>query len=477
MILPGGFVTAVAAAAVFASGGCRGGGDPAPAPAAAGESTARTAASSDSGASRRPDTLFDQAIIAALPGAERDAWMRYLAISRAKREAERAAMDAELREAGQERMAKAPYMRRAFEVTSRMRGPWLQTDSARRLAENILSFQTPSGGWSKHVDFTQGPRKVGQSYFSESDGWSYIGTIDNGSTTSQMLFLAAAHAALPDDRYRDGFVRGLEYLLAAQFPNGCFPQVYPLQGGYHDAATFNDDAIVNVLKIFRDVGRGRYEFVPAEVRQRVAAGLALGVDCILDSQIVVDGRRVGWAQQHHPATLEPVQARSYELVGISGRETSGIVEFLMSLSKPEPKIVEAVHAAVDWLRATRIDDHSYDFETGLRAEPGAGPIWARLYEIGTNRPIFSNRDGVKLYDWNQLTDRRQGYGWFGSEPVAVLKKYDETWAQRYPRAPSSGAAKESRDMKSLTRALTARGRDGADTVYAEGFTDRSGSPS
>ena len=68
--------------------------------------------------------------------------------------------------------------------------------------------------------------------------------------------------------------------------------------------------------------------------------------------------------------------------------------------------------------------------TGLRADPNGGPIWARLTEIGTNRPIFANRDGVKLYDWDKLTDRRTGYAWFGTEPAAALKEYDE-WAQAH----------------------------------------------
>ena len=49
---------------------------------------------------------------------------------------------------------------------------------------------------------------------------------------------------------------------------------------------------------------------------------------------------------------------------------------------------------------------------------GAGPLWGRLYEIGTNRVIMANRDGVKLYDWNKLTDRRSGYGWYTTSPAA-----------------------------------------------------------
>src|SRR5688500_6796914 len=94
----------------------------------------------------------------------------------------------------------APYMRQAFEVTGRMTPEWFRSDSGRRLAENVLSFQTPSGGWSKHVNFAAGPRELAMSYWGEGLAWRYIGTIDNGSTTGQLLFLAAAHAATDDAR-------------------------------------------------------------------------------------------------------------------------------------------------------------------------------------------------------------------------------------------------------------------------------------
>ena len=439
----GGIVMAsLAALAIAASAACGGAAGPVvetiPAPADSAPPAPAPEQPTVQAPASQPE-LLDSALIVGLPAPERDAWMRYIAASRARRDADRAAMDAELRATGRERMARAPYVRQAFEVTRRMTADWFRSDSGRRIAESILSFQTPSGGWSKHVDFAAGSREPAQSYYSESDRWNYIGTIDNGSTTSQLAFLAAAHAATGDERYRAAFLRGLNYLLDAQYPNGCFPQVYPLQGSYHDAATFNDDATVNVLRIFRDIGRDRYALVPADVRARVATGLARGIGCLVESQIVVEGKRTAWAQQHHPITLAPISARSYELVGLSGRESAGIAEFLMSISRPQPEAVEAVHAAVDWLRKTQIHGYVYDFERGLEARPGAGPLWARLYEIGTDRPIFSNRDGVKLYDWNQLTDRRQGYGWFGTEARDVLKKYDETWARRYPRQASSGA--------------------------------------
>jgi PelA/Pel-15E family pectate lyase len=375
--------------------------------------------------------------IAALPPAQREAWTRYIERSRRLAARDRAAMEAELRAAGLTRMTRAPYAGAAFDWGTRLNDEQLLSDTSRRIADNLLTFQTPSGGWSKRVDFSR-PRRLGESYYSESDGWAYIATIDNGATTGQLLFLALAYAAHGDARYRDAYLRGLDYLLLAQAPNGCWPQVYPLAGGYHDAITFNDDATVSVLVTLTDVVEQQLSFVPDRERERTAAAVRRGVECIVATQVVVDGKRTVWGQQHDPLTLEVIPARSYELAGLAGRESATILTYLMGIESPDARVVEAVHAAADWFRANAIYGYEYDFETGLRAKPGAGPIWARLSEIGTNRPIFANRDGVKLYDWNQLTDRRRGYAWYGTEPRAPLRRY-ERWARSHPRAPAAPA--------------------------------------
>ena len=76
--------------------------------------------------------------------------------------------------------------------------------------------------------------------------WHYMGTLDNDSTNTEIHFLAELSAAFPGkdgDAYRASALRGIEYLLHAQYPNGGWPQVWPLEGGYHDAITFNDDAV------------------------------------------------------------------------------------------------------------------------------------------------------------------------------------------------------------------------------------------
>jgi PelA/Pel-15E family pectate lyase len=375
--------------------------------------------------------FFAPARLGALPPARRAAWVRYLEGSARLGAADRASIDAELRAAGKVHMTPAPYCKAFRFEPGSMTPAWLRGEDGRKMAAAMLSFQTPSGGWSKHVDMTGRPRLPGESYYSETDRWSYIATIDNDSTTEELRFLAAALAATGDTRLGAAFVRGVGYLLSAQFPNGGWPQVYPLSGGYHDAITNNDDAMVNVMRLLGDLTAGRLAPVPAELRARAAAALSRGLRCLLDMQVVERGVRTVWAQQHDPLTLAPVPARSYELASLAGRESANVTSYLMGLPAPDGAVVAAVHAAVAWFRGHALTGLSYSSKTGLVHAAGGPPLWARMSELGTGRPIFSNRDGVKRYDWNELTDRRTGYAWYSPEPAGVLAAYD-AWAHAHP---------------------------------------------
>jgi PelA/Pel-15E family pectate lyase len=343
-------------------------------------------------------------------------------------------MAGELRSVGKTTMIAAPFAQ-SFEIDGTMNRAWFATDSARKIAESILSFQAPNGGWSKHVSYAAGPRKPGQSYFSESTEWQWISTVDNSSTTEQMLFLASVDTVRSDQRFRMAYLRGLEYLLAAQFPNGCWPQVWPLMGGYHDAATFNDDATTNVLITLQRAAAGIPQFVPTALRDRAGSAVELGIQCVLAAQVKVDGKLTAWGQQHDPLSLQPTSARSYELTSLTAQESANLLRFLIRQTPVSPRLALAIRAAGEWLKAVKLEGYTYDFQTGRHDSPGAGPIWARMYEIGTNRPIFSDRNGIKLYDWNLLKDRRLGYAWYTYAPVLALRQY-ESWARRNNRRPA-----------------------------------------
>lgn len=386
-----------------------------------------------------PALPLTAARITALPADQRPAWQAYIDRSEKLRVADAATLAAELKAAG----LSAPL------VPTKGRGlPLFQpaafwsTPEAARRADNLVSFQTPAGGWNKNTDFTSAPRRPGERSGTEA---GYVGTIDNDATIDPLRFLAKILAAADPAHphyvaWKASFVRGIDYLLAAQFPNGGWPQVYPLEGSYHDAITFNDGAIINVLSLLRAVAAGRDEFafVPAALGARAAAAFARGLDCILASQITVAGRRTVWCQQVDILTLAPVGARNYEMPSQSSGESADIVLFLMMLPEPSPAVVTAVHSAAAWFKKTPLRDVVFKpapDATGrkLLPSPGAGPLWPRYSEIGSDRPLFGDRDLTIHDDVSEISaERRNGYAWFTDAPKRVLDHYTK-WSKLHPQ--------------------------------------------
>src|SRR5690606_2585728 len=111
--------------------------------------------------------------------------------------------------------------------------------------------------------------------------------------TMEMIYLAKVYDATSDPACAEAFLRGFDFLIEMQYDHGGWPQYYPLQGGYHDAITFNDDAMVRVLNLLTEVARGAspYAFVDAPRRRQARAAVGKGVEAILATQVVVDGRR------------------------------------------------------------------------------------------------------------------------------------------------------------------------------------------
>jgi PelA/Pel-15E family pectate lyase len=374
--------------------------------------------------------LVDSRRLGALPSVERAEWERYLARSRALWTLDRATLDHERRASPVQNRVPAP-VGRDFSITAAMTPDWIRSDSARRITEAILSYQTPSGGWAKAVDFSRGPRARGQSFSSQATDWHFTPTIDNDATTDELRLLALAHREEKDARIGAAIERGVAYLLDAQMPNGCWPQVYPLQGGYHDAVTFNDGATIRVVAVLRDLAADDGSPIVSTTRSRAVEAQGRTTRCLVATQVVVNGHPTIWGQQHDPITLAPTSGRSYELTSLAPDESARIGLFLMELPSPESSVRRSVHAAADWYRANAISGRRYE-KWRLTDDPAAPPLWGRMVEIGSNRPIFSNRDGIKLYDPARLDDRKTGYRWFTTTPALFLQRY-ESWAAAHPR--------------------------------------------
>jgi pectate lyase len=89
-------------------------------------------------------------------------------------------------------------------------------------------------------------------------------------------------------------------------------------------------------------------------------------------------------------------------------------------------------SAIHGKRYELIRDKSlkYGVDRRLSDDPSAPPLWARFYEIETNKPMFADRDGVKRYDLSEVgEERRAKYAWYGTWCDKALSQYPK-WAKR-----------------------------------------------
>lgn len=395
--------------------------------------------------------------IGALPDAERQPWLDYLARSEAQRAADRDALVAEL-PAG----ATPPPPPQAVGGGGRnlpLDRPtdWYASSEARAEADAVVSFQTPAGGWSKNQD-RRIARLPGQRFSNDAETmeqnpanfdapadrfWTFVGTLDNDSTWSEMRFLAKVAAQAPGregDAWRASILKGVHYLLNAQYPNGGWPQIWPLEGGFHDSITFNDNAVAQAAMLLRDVANGAegFDFVPADLEAQAAEATSKAIDVILAAQIRYGDRLMGWAQQIEPMRLVPTSARNYEPRSVASSETTDILIFLMGQQDPSPEVQAAIRAGIAWLEATRVYDKSFEMTVDGRKlidKPGAGPIWSRNYDIVTGQPIFGDKDQTIHNDVNGISvGRRNGYSWWNASPQKALDAF-AAWSTAHPATP------------------------------------------
>ena len=127
------------------------------------------------------------------------------------------------------------------------------TPEARRIGEQLLLFQRETGGWPKNIDMVTPLNDEERAEIEAEKGRRDDSTTDNGATTLQMAYLARLYAATGDTCYRDAFRRGVDYLLAGQYPNGGWPQFWPEMRDYQIHITYNDNAMVNTMSVIRDL--------------------------------------------------------------------------------------------------------------------------------------------------------------------------------------------------------------------------------
>jgi hypothetical protein len=139
-------------------------------------------------------------------------------------------------------------------------------------------------------------------------------------------------------------------------------------------------------------------------RPEYLASAEKGGEFIIISQLPKP--QAGWAQQYSH-DMKPAWARSFEPPGVCSAVTANNIRTLVKLYiyTKKDKYLSPIPAAIEWLERSKISDN----------------LWARLYEVGTNRPIYGDRmDGNKVhYDYEKVSQKeRSSYGWQGEYGIA-----------------------------------------------------------
>ncbi|MEN3323159.1 pectate lyase [Mariniflexile soesokkakense] len=316
-----------------------------------------------------------------------------------------------------------------------------------KIADNMLLFQRDNGGWPKNYDMRAilTPEQVNKVVNTKN---MLHTTFDNATTYTHIYYLAQVYTATKIEKYKDAFLRGMDFVLKAQYTNGGWPQYYPLEKNYSRHITFNDGAYMGIMDVLQQImdNNPDFSFVDTDLKAKVTKAYTKGLECILKMQIVNQGKLTAWCQQHDEVDLSPAWARAFEPPSISNGESAPVVLFLMAIDNPNKEIINSIQSAVKWFEDSKIYNtriESFEIEpfeskfTTVRRDrrvvidSTAPPIWTRYYELETSKPLFSDRNSKYLYALDEVSvERRNGYAWYTYAPQQVLEKYTE-WQKKW----------------------------------------------
>lgn len=329
--------------------------------------------------------------------------------------------------------------------------------AAKDAADALVYGQLKSGGWTNSIDFDPNSPNVADYRNGRGKGKNNS-SLDDGQTQSALQFLVQIDNALKfrNDSIHQAALTGLETLLAAQYPNGGFPQVWtkPVQPqpvlsatfpdfdwrtegrvkNYWDMYTLNDNVTGYVAATLIEAHRAYDD-------QRYQVALAKLGDFLLLAQMPEP--QPGWAQQYD-YQMHPIWARKFEPPGVSGDETQEVIATLMLIAETlgDPKYLEPIPRATAWLKRSLLPD---------------GQV-ARYYELKTNRPLYMERNGdnYKLtYDDANLPDH---YGWKTPSTLSELgRKFQLARAGQSIATTLSSSELASR-AQAIVKSIDAQGR-------------------
>lgn len=308
-------------------------------------------------------------------------------------------------------------------------------DAMLEVADGLIRGQLVSGGWGENIEFDPLLRPsyaYRVDHRSDTSKLQNRTTFDDNKSQSSLLFLMLVDRELSFQNHQihEAVTYGLNKFVDAQYPNGAWPQRFteasvvaspqirkanfPLKwnrkyekSSYAEFYTLNDGTIVDLInlmlfahEIYKD--------------QRWLDCAKKGGDFLLMAQLPEP--QPGWAQQYNH-NMQPAWARKFEPPSITGGESQGVINLLMTLHEQtgEIKYLQPVQRAINYYESLLLPD---------------GRL-ARFYEMGTDRPLYFSRSYDLVYTDDDLPTH------YGFQVTSKLKRLKD----RYTKIAAQGRSK------------------------------------
>ncbi len=292
-----------------------------------------------------------------------------------------------------------PFVGEAYLKAWRLSGDRSCLEAAVECAHALVKAQLKSGGWSSHFDLgPEGSRRYTYRRDGAKAGKRNLTTFDDDKSQSALELLMHVDEELKfrDPKIREAVEYALKHMLAAQYPNGAWPQQYveppnpsefPVKKAsypntwsrkyegkkYISHYTLNDNNMSNIIDMMIEAWRiyGRKDCLNAALKTGDFFVLAQMPD-----------PQPGWAQQYD-RDMHPAWARKFEPAAVTGGESQAVMKSLISLYRQtgESRFLKPLPRALAYYRKSEL--------------PG-GKL-ARFYELNSNKPLYFTKDYQLTY--------------------------------------------------------------------------------
>jgi PelA/Pel-15E family pectate lyase len=244
-------------------------------------------------------------------------------------------------------------------------------DYARKVGNALIFGQHPLGGWHYFIDFDilgleEWYKDTASQFLHGMEEFRhYYGncTFDDNVTQGATRFLLHLYLETLDPAYHTSLRKALDFILLAQYPNGGWPQRYPLRyeyaheefDDYTSNYTLNDNAMNNTIRTLLEayVALGNEKYLEAARRGGDFFMIAQGPEEL-----------PGWSEQFD-MNIQPDWGRTHEPPAIGTRQTAHTLDMLMELFlfTGDRRYLRPVPATLEWMESVKIEeleDGDYD---------------------------------------------------------------------------------------------------------------------